>query len=37
MATLNPYLSFEGNCREAMYGDLTDKFGVRWMLNYEKS
>jgi len=21
----------------AVYGDLTDKFGVRWMLNYEKS
>ena len=20
----------------AMYGDLTDKFGVRWMLNFEK-
>lgn len=20
----------------AMYGDLTDKFGMRWMLNYEK-
>jgi len=20
----------------AMYGDLTDKFGVRWMLNYDK-
>jgi len=20
----------------AVYGDLTDKFGVRWMLNYEK-
>lgn len=30
--TLTPYLSFDGNTREA-FGMLTDRFGVSWAVN----
>lgn len=59
MATINPYISFNGNCEEAkrffvalssggsvnmplektfwgaLFGMLTDRFGVQWMVNFD--
>lgn len=29
---LNPYLVFNGKCREA-FGMLTDRFGIPWIIN----
>ncbi len=44
MAQLNAYVRFNGDCREAFEfyqscfgGDLTDKFGISWMLQFGMS
>jgi len=35
MTSVNIYLTFNCNCREAYYGMWTDKFGVNWMVNVD--
>ena len=46
MTAINPYLNFNGNTEEAFnfymlwgayYGSFADKFGVQWMVNYDKN
>jgi uncharacterized glyoxalase superfamily protein PhnB len=47
MATLTPYLLFDGKCQQAngvlqilffgTYGALNDKFGVRWMFQTDRN
>lgn len=39
MATINPYLDFNGNAADvfwgAYFGMLSDKYGVQWLFNYD--